>query len=74
MSQNTEPPRGAPEPAAEQVEQVENAIELKEVAGLSQGQIVRRRFLRHRGAMAALVVLVPRQIDLRAQPSPFSVP
>ena len=54
MSQNTEPPRGAPEPAAEQVE---NAIELKEVAGLSQGQIVRRRFLRHRGAMAALVVL-----------------
>ena len=35
----------------------ENAIELREVAGLSQGQIVRRRFLRHRGAMVAVVVL-----------------
>jgi len=35
----------------------ENAIELREVAGLSQGQIVRRRFLRHRGAMVAIVVL-----------------
>ena len=28
---------------------VENAIELKDVEGLSQGQIVRRRFFRHRG-------------------------
>ena len=35
----------------------ENAIELREVAGLSQSQIVRRRFLRHRGAMVAIVVL-----------------
>ncbi|MEM8618825.1 MAG: ABC transporter permease [Actinomycetota bacterium] len=35
----------------------ENAIELSEVAGLSQGQIVRRRFFRHRGAMLALAVL-----------------
>src|SRR3954469_11255025 len=36
---------------------IENAIELKEVEGLSQGQIVRRRFFRHRGALAGLVVL-----------------
>ncbi|MCL1899010.1 MAG: ABC transporter permease [Promicromonosporaceae bacterium] len=35
----------------------ENAIELKEVEGLSQGRIVLRRFLRHRGAMVATVVL-----------------
>lgn len=34
-------------------EKVENAIELKEVEGLSQGRIVLRRFLRHRGAMVA---------------------
>lgn len=40
------------------VESVENAIELKEVEGLSQGRIVLRRFLRHRGAMASSVVLV----------------
>jgi peptide/nickel transport system permease protein len=39
-------------------ETVENAIELKEVEGLSQGRIVLRRFLRHRGAMVASVVLV----------------
>lgn len=38
-------------------ETVENAIELKEVEGLSQGRIVLRRFLRHRGAMVASVVL-----------------
>ncbi len=37
---------------------VENAIELKEVEGLSQGRIVLRRFLRHRGAMVASFVLV----------------
>jgi peptide/nickel transport system permease protein len=36
----------------------ENAIELKEVEGLSQGRIVMRRFLRHRGAMISLAVLV----------------
>ena len=36
---------------------VENAIELQDVAGLSQGQIVRRRFFRHKGAMVGLVVL-----------------
>ncbi|NCT91141.1 ABC transporter permease [Cellulomonas sp. APG4] len=39
-------------------ENVENAIELKEVEGLSQGRIVFRRFIRHRGAMTAAVVLV----------------
>lgn len=38
-------------------ETVENAIELKEVEGLSQGRIVLRRFLRHRGAMVASAVL-----------------
>ncbi|MBV9830673.1 MAG: ABC transporter permease [Marmoricola sp.] len=39
-------------------ETVENAIELHEVEGLSQGQIVRRRFFRHRGAIAGLVTLL----------------
>ena len=38
-------------------ETVENAIELKDVEGLSQGQIVRRRFFRHRGALGGLFVL-----------------
>ena len=49
-----------PEPGAgsQRTEHLENAIELKEVEGLSQGQIVRGRFLRHRGAMIALVVLI----------------
>jgi ABC-type dipeptide/oligopeptide/nickel transport system permease subunit len=36
---------------------VENAIELKDVEGLSQGQIVRRRFLRHRGAIGGLITI-----------------
>lgn len=35
----------------------DNAIEAKEIEGLSQGQIVWRRFLRHRGAMVGTVVL-----------------
>jgi len=35
----------------------ESAIANKEVEGLSQGQIVRRRFFRHRAAVGALVVL-----------------
>lgn len=34
------------------------SIEQLETEGLSQGQIVRRRFFRHRGAMIAMVVLV----------------
>jgi ABC-type dipeptide/oligopeptide/nickel transport system permease subunit len=38
-------------------ETVENAIELKDVEGLSQGQIVRRRFFRHRGALVGLVTI-----------------
>jgi len=37
---------------------LENAIELKEVEGLSQGQIVFRRFVRHKGAMIGLMVLL----------------
>ncbi|WP_082569146.1 ABC transporter permease [Microbacterium sp. Root180] len=36
----------------------EQSIEQKAVAGLSQGALVRRRFFRHAGAMAALVVLI----------------
>ncbi len=34
------------------------AFEMNEVVGLSQSQIVRRRFLRHRGAMISLAVLI----------------
>lgn len=41
----------------DQLDRLENAIELKEVEGLSQGQIVFRRFIRHKAAMAASVVL-----------------
>lgn len=33
-------------------------IEVAEIAGLSQGQIVRRRFFRHKGAMLSLFVLI----------------
>ncbi len=40
------------------LEQSENAIELKEVAGLSQSRIVVRRFLRHRAALISIVVLL----------------
>src|SRR5690606_5918614 len=36
----------------------ENQIELLEVEGLSQGQIVRRRFFHHQGAVVALIFLV----------------
>lgn len=49
-----EPNEGIVDPA----ENVENAIELKEVEGLSQGRIVLRRFLRHRGAMISAFVLI----------------
>lgn len=35
----------------------ENAIESKETEGLSQGKIVFRKFLRHKGAMFGLIVL-----------------
>lgn len=46
-----------PQPPGEPEERLENAIELQDVAGLSQGQIVRRRFFRHKGAMIGLAVL-----------------
>lgn len=36
----------------------EGSLEQKETAGLSQGQIVRRRFRRHKGAMISVVVLI----------------
>jgi len=39
-------------------ERNENAIELKEIEGMSQGRIVVRRFLRHRGAMVSAIVLL----------------
>ncbi len=35
----------------------ENSIELKDIAGLSQGQIVRKRFFRHRGALISMFAL-----------------
>ncbi|MDP3209616.1 MAG: ABC transporter permease, partial [Rhodoglobus sp.] len=35
----------------------ENSIELKDIAGLSQGQIVRKRFFRHRGALVSMFAL-----------------
>lgn len=35
----------------------ESSLEQKETAGLSQGQIVRRRFFRHKGAVTSLIVL-----------------
>jgi ABC-type dipeptide/oligopeptide/nickel transport system permease subunit len=48
--------RTRPDEAAP-TERAENAIELKEVEGLSLGRIVLRRFLRHKAAMASIVVL-----------------
>jgi peptide/nickel transport system permease protein len=36
----------------------ENAIEMKEIEGLSQGKIVWRRFVRHRAAMISIFVLI----------------
>ncbi|GMM95247.1 ABC transporter permease [Microbacterium sp. UBA1612] len=43
---------------SEKEARAEVSIEQKETEGLSQGQIVRRRFFRHRGALAAMVVLI----------------
>ena len=48
----TEPGHSAPG-----VTDQESNLELKEVEGLSQGQIVRKRFFRHRGALVSMVVL-----------------
>ena len=39
------------------VTDAENNIENKEVEGLSQGQIVRRRFFRHKGAVISMITL-----------------
>ena len=44
-------------PPEDVTESIENAIELKEVEGLSQGQIVFRRFIHHKGAITAACVL-----------------
>jgi len=52
MSISLPPPSLPPEG-----EHLENAIELKEVEGLSQGQIVFRRFIRHKGAITGSIVL-----------------
>ncbi len=49
--------RPSDEPDDGTAETVENAIELREVEGLSQGQIVLRRFLRHRGAIIGFLTL-----------------
>lgn len=46
-----------PGSAANGVTDAENSLELKEVAGLSQSQIVRRRFFRHKGAVVSMIVL-----------------
>jgi ABC-type dipeptide/oligopeptide/nickel transport system permease subunit len=45
------------EPGGPPVEVDETSLEQREVAGLSQSQIVRRRFLRHKGAMISLILL-----------------
>ena len=55
MSLSTQP---MPEPGAPIVPEEAISLEQKEVAGLSQGQIVRRRFFRHRAAMISLIALV----------------
>lgn len=46
------------EPGSSAVDVDEMSFEQLEVAGLSQSQIVRRRFFRHRGAMISLITLV----------------
>jgi peptide/nickel transport system permease protein len=53
---------------------VENAIELREVEGLSQGQIVRRRFFRHRGAIIGLIVLALVAIFAYTSIGAFGIP
>jgi ABC-type dipeptide/oligopeptide/nickel transport system permease subunit len=40
------------------VTDAENSIEFKEIVGLSQAQIVRKRFFRHRGALVAMILLL----------------
>jgi ABC-type dipeptide/oligopeptide/nickel transport system permease subunit len=55
MSTPLEPTGGLDTPVGDTLE---NAIELKDVEGKSQGQIVRERFFRHRGALAGLFTMV----------------
>jgi ABC-type dipeptide/oligopeptide/nickel transport system permease subunit len=55
-------------------ETVENAIELKDVEGLSQGQIVRRRFFRHRGAIVGLLALALVAIFAYTSIGAFGIP
>lgn len=45
------------DPGTETQALAEISIEQKETEGLSQGQIVRRRFFRHRGALISMIVL-----------------
>ena len=48
----------ANEPGSRETEAIAQiSIEQKETEGLSQGQIVRRRFFRHRGALVSMIVL-----------------
>ena len=54
MSNMPEPKPGS---AASGVTDAQNSIELKEIEGLSQSQIVRRRFFRHKGAVISMIVL-----------------
>lgn len=54
MSTTPEPKPGS---ASSGVTDAENSLEMKEVEGLSQGQIVRRRFFRHKGAVISMIVL-----------------
>ena len=64
------------------VEKNENEISLRETEGLSQGQIILRRFVRHRAAMASLVSLIfiilfvytASGIHLGSEKKPISVP
>jgi ABC-type dipeptide/oligopeptide/nickel transport system permease subunit len=50
--------RRAADPDADQLLDDVISLEMNEVVGLSQAQIVRRRFFRHRGAMLSLAILV----------------
>jgi peptide/nickel transport system permease protein len=50
--------RRAADVDADQLLDDEVSFEMSEVVGLSQGQIVRRRFFRHRGAMLSLGILI----------------
>lgn len=62
--------------------QNESSIEMIETAGLSQGTLVRRRFFRHRAAMASLIylalvmlfVFTASGIHLGTKEEPFTIP